>query len=640
MDFRKLLSQITLLEAITMADIRAAVGQETDEQKRAAILNDIAWKNNLPGLYDPVSGYFVAKQSMPSGEGGGRYNIAATARESDTQALAKMGLVPQTAKTTALGGLVGTGSLFGSSSDNAKAAQSVKDTSNKFNADATSKDVNGKNVAKLNDLVAKLTGNPTASDKIGADADAYNAAKAGTVQQGAQKVQQGAQKAAPKLPDSARPWDSQVKESLQRKMSSLLNEEFGIGERVVGGEETPPGINRLTGKPNEPQAAPMAAEPAPAVVPLGKRFDPRFKNGPEPYTIDIGGVVYKFAGRDKAAPGGGEVIKVPAAVIGIRGLGAVSVELGKDGLYYPAPQQESVAESMSALRDLLSQLDEGPVGRYLGKEGDKMIANQTGKQLSTTAGKSIDDVIDVEARWITDPSMKEKLKQWMAANPGKTVGAGVAALGLGAAGLDGSGRKTTATDPRVAAGGKETPAPSKSDWTTSPPAQGAQPAATASPAARAMDSGKPSAAPAAGGTGWKQIYDMNKDVIGSNPNIIKPGQQLKMPDGSTYTVKPGDNLSRIAKGAGAAKPDEKKSDEKKSDTPITPTGPTPEQAEIIKQIQATMMDLQGNDDDPVISKALSNAQRAIDSVGNASGAKDVNAGSQQDQMLAQQNAGM
>lgn len=107
-----------------------------------------------------------------------------------------------------------------------------------------------------------------------------------------------------------------------------------LNERVMPGEETPPGINRLTGKPIEP----APAEPAPAEkpVPLGSRYDPRFKNGPEPYTIDIDGTVYKFAGRDKAGPGTGEIIKVPAAVIGIRGLSAVNVELGKDGMYYPA----------------------------------------------------------------------------------------------------------------------------------------------------------------------------------------------------------------------------------------------------------------------------------------------------------------
>jgi len=56
-----------------------------------------------------------------------------------------------------------------------------------------------------------------------------------------------------------------------------------------------------------------------------------------------------------------------------------------------------------------------------------------------------------------------------------------------------------------------------------------------------------------GGGGWEQIYNLNKDVIGDNPNLIKPGQQLKMPDGSTYTVKPGDSLSKIAGGSKGTK---------------------------------------------------------------------------------------
>lgn len=28
---------------------------------------------------------------------------------------------------------------------------------------------------------------------------------------------------------------------------------------------------------------------------------------------------------------------------------------------------------------------------------------------------------------------------------------------------------------------------------------------------------------------WPEIYEANKDVIGDNPNLIKPGQELKIP---------------------------------------------------------------------------------------------------------------
>ena len=650
MDFSKLLSKITLLEAITMADIQTAVGQEKDEQKRAAILNDIAWKENLPGLYDPVSGYFVRKQSAPNsrngGEGGG-YSISATAREADTQALAKLGLLPGTAKTSALGGLVGTGSFSNSAEQNNAARKSVIDQSNKVYGGQASDKFAATKVAQLNDLVAKLTGKPTASAQIGADAAAYNAAKAST-----QKVNQGAQKApAAKLPTDARGWDSQVQESLQRKMSALLNEEFGIGERVVGGEETPPGINRLTGKPIEPQAAPAAAEPTPAVVPLTKRFDPRFKNGPEPYTIEIDGTVYKFAGRDKAAPGGGEVIKVPAAVIGIRGLSAVSVELGKDGMYYSAPQQESVAESMSSLRNLLAELEEGAVGKYVGREAGEIAARDAAEAEVKALGNSAKapykmkgGAADISDAQIKDPAMRAKAMQWMKDHPGTSIGVAAAAVGATMVGLDASGRKNASTDPRVAS---NTPNPaSQSDVRKVDNAIAAKAGAPAQAAQAATSTGPVT---------WRQIYDMNKDVIGSNPNIIKPGQQLKMPDGSTYTVNPGDNLSKIAKGAKggsgapAANPMEKdpaqlakdkagdkkadaqkstwagqtdefggmeeKPGEKKADAPAV-TGPTPEQVELIKQIQATMRELEGNES-PAVMTALSNAQTAIDSVGKA-----------------------
>lgn len=33
------------------------------------------------------------------------------------------------------------------------------------------------------------------------------------------------------------------------------------------------------------------------------------------------------------------------------------------------------------------------------------------------------------------------------------------------------------------------------------------------------------------GSNWKQLYNLNKKVIGSNPNLIRPGQILTLPDG-------------------------------------------------------------------------------------------------------------
>lgn len=47
--------------------------------------------------------------------------------------------------------------------------------------------------------------------------------------------------------------------------------------------------------------------------------------------------------------------------------------------------------------------------------------------------------------------------------------------------------------------------------------------------------------------GWQVIYAANKSVIGSNPNMIYPGQKLVIPTGAKkYTVKSGDTVSGIA----------------------------------------------------------------------------------------------
>ena len=57
------------------------------------------------------------------------------------------------------------------------------------------------------------------------------------------------------------------------------------------------------------------------------------------------------------------------------------------------------------------------------------------------------------------------------------------------------------------------------------------------------------------GQRWTEIYDLNKDAIGNNPDLIFSGTDLKLPGGaesiasnpSNYLVKPGDNLWNIAK---------------------------------------------------------------------------------------------
>ncbi len=55
------------------------------------------------------------------------------------------------------------------------------------------------------------------------------------------------------------------------------------------------------------------------------------------------------------------------------------------------------------------------------------------------------------------------------------------------------------------------------------------------------------------GTKWQDIYKLNQDVVGTNPNLIHPGAQLNLGEGhnltasADYTVKPGDNLWDISK---------------------------------------------------------------------------------------------
>jgi hypothetical protein len=153
MDIRAILNKldtVVLAEAITIKDVEAAVAGKKDEQERANILNDLAWKHKLPGLYDPISGYFVRKQSAPAGMGDGKLSIAATASTGADKELADLGLVPQNAKTsTALGRMF-------RGDDKGEHDSAVKGASDKVNKDRQTGEIKAEKLPKLKALVDKL----------------------------------------------------------------------------------------------------------------------------------------------------------------------------------------------------------------------------------------------------------------------------------------------------------------------------------------------------------------------------------------------------------------------------------------------------------------------------------------------------
>jgi murein DD-endopeptidase MepM/ murein hydrolase activator NlpD len=108
MNLRDLINRIEAIElneGLRLKDIEAQVGQEKDEQKRAQTLMTLAQTNKLPGLYDPVSGYFVSAEPDTQGEWQGagtptKPRISATGTEDQDALLAKRGLVPAKANTS------------------------------------------------------------------------------------------------------------------------------------------------------------------------------------------------------------------------------------------------------------------------------------------------------------------------------------------------------------------------------------------------------------------------------------------------------------------------------------------------------------------------------------------------------------
>ena len=77
---------------------------------------------------------------------------------------------------------------------------------------------------------------------------------------------------------------------------------------------------------------------------------------------------------------------------------------------------------------------------------------------------------------------------------------------------------------------------------------------------------------------WQTVNQVAKDNNITNPNLIRPGQQIKLPNGQTYTVKAGDTLGKIVQqnqqqpGAGAGRGNVNPSTAPQADT--NPNGST------------------------------------------------------------------
>lgn len=129
----------TLEEAFNIKTVQAAVGQIGDQQQRTAALAKMAGENNLPGLYDPVSGQYVAVNGT----------VSNTADKDTDYMLAQKGLMPKNANTSTF-----LGKLFGTSGD--KYDQGLRGQSDKVVADQTSEEFKRERLATLQTMMKDL----------------------------------------------------------------------------------------------------------------------------------------------------------------------------------------------------------------------------------------------------------------------------------------------------------------------------------------------------------------------------------------------------------------------------------------------------------------------------------------------------
>lgn len=134
-------------------------------------------------------------------------------------------------------------------------------------------------------------------------------------------------------------------------------------ERVTPGQETPPGINRLTGKPHEPEtSSPAPASSAPmagADLPKAEKVDGLRTDN---MTVTVNGEALPafMLGPNDPRPRGGQRIAIPYGMLGIRSIGnATGIIAGGRVYILPAGQQEhAIPEDLEKLLELRNKIEE------------------------------------------------------------------------------------------------------------------------------------------------------------------------------------------------------------------------------------------------------------------------------------------
>lgn len=88
---------------------------------------------------------------------------------------------------------------------------------------------------------------------------------------------------------------------------------------------------------------------------------------------------------------------------------------------------------------------------------------------------------------------------------------------------------TPARAPAATGGGQARPAPAEPKPAAAEPKPAENPEPPKPRTVKVKPGDNLSRIAAANGTTWQKLYELNKATIGSNPNLIRPGQELKLP---------------------------------------------------------------------------------------------------------------